>query len=112
MGTLKLRLDKAPVPNSQLRARSTMGDELRTFLVEAAAQVPEGVSYRIAELGDLDPEKVYSKMWALRERGELPAHIVPAKQKDPATKKVEIYIQHKTKDELSRMRKGRGVTKV
>ncbi len=108
MAALKFRLDEAPVPTSQLRARSIESDELTVFLIEVAPKVPKGMSQRI-ETGGLDAEKVASKMWALRDQGVLPMHITPKLKTDPKTKERQVYIAHRTEQELAGMRKGRGV---
>ncbi len=107
MAALKFRLDEAPVPTSQLRARSVENDELATFLIESAPKVPKGMSQKI-ETGGLDADKVASKMWALRDQGVLPAHITPKLKTDPKTKERHVYIAHRTEAELAGMRKGRG----
>ncbi len=107
MTALKFRLDEAPVPTSQLRARSVETDELATFLIEVAPKVPKGMSQKI-ETGGIDADKVASKMWALRDQGVLPMHITPKLKTDPKTKERHVYIAHRTEQELASMRKGRG----
>lgn len=114
MGELKLRLGN-PIPTTELKKKVREGEELRTFLIEASKKVSEGDARPIDDLGDLKAASLASKMWAMREKGILPAHIVPLLQTetvvDEKTKKesriTRFYIAHKTPEELAKMRKGK-----
>lgn len=105
MDKMKFRLDSAPVPTSEVRARTPEDDALREFLIENAKKVPIGTSWRIADVKNELADKVASKMWALRSAGQLPEHIAPLFKTDKQTKEKHVYISHKTPEELEAMRR-------
>jgi len=106
MAGLKLRLESTPIPTGELKKKSRDGEELRQAIIEFAKQVPKGFSQRVLGLDGIKPDSLASKIWAMRERGVLPAHIVPLVQTNKETREKEFYITHKTPDEMARMKRG------
>lgn len=111
MEKLNLTLEAA-VPVAELKQKAKVSSELTKQLVEFAGQVPLGAARKIGGVTGKKATVIASKIYALRENGVLPPHIMPLTEKNEK-RETEVYIAHLTADELAaRKTKIKGLAKA
>ncbi len=99
MEKLELRLEAA-VPVAQLKQKAKVSSELTKQLVEFAGMVPLGAARKIIGVVGKRATVIASKIYALRENGVLPPHIMPLTEKNEK-RETEVYMAHLTADDLA-----------
>ncbi len=107
MDKLELRLEAA-VPVAELKQKARVSGELTKILVEFAGKIPLGAACKIGGAMGKRATVIASKIYALRENGVLPPHILPLTEKAdyelPSGKVVRetfVYMAHLTAEELA-----------
>ncbi len=99
MEKLELRLEAA-VPVAELKQKAKVSSELTKQLVEFAGQIPLGAARKIGGVTGKKAAVIASKIYALRENGVLPPHIMPLTEKNEK-REVEVYMAHLTAEDLA-----------